>query len=131
MRFTLVVADDEKNIREGLAEALAGDGYRALMAADGEEAMKLVDMGDVDLVITDLRMPRLSGTDLLKSIASRYPGLPVIVLTGHGTIEDAVSAMRAGAFDFLTKPVNLEHLSILVKRALETREMARTTEQVS
>jgi DNA-binding NtrC family response regulator len=130
MRFTLVVADDEKNIREGLAEALAGDGYRALMAADGEEAMKLVDMGDVDLVITDLRMPRLSGTDLLKSIASRYPGLPVIVLTGHGTIEDAVSAMRAGAFDFLTKPVNLEHLSILVKRALETREMARKNREL-
>ena len=130
MRFTLVVADDEKNIREGLAEALAGDGYRALMAADGEEAMKLVDMGDVDLVITDLRMPRLSGTELLKSIASRYPGLPVIVLTGHGTIEDAVSAMRAGAFDFLTKPVNLEHLSILVKRALETREMARKNREL-
>jgi DNA-binding NtrC family response regulator len=130
MRFTLVVADDEKNIREGLAEALSDDGYRALMAADGEEAMRFVDAGDVDLVITDLRMPRLSGTDLLKAIASRYPGLPVIVLTGHGTIEDAVAAMRAGAFDFLTKPVNLDHLSILVKRALETREMARKNREL-
>ena len=130
MRFTLVVADDEKNIREGLAEALSDDGYRALMAADGEEAMRLVDAGDVDLVITDLRMPRLSGTDLLKAIASRYPGLPVIVLTGHGTIEDAVAAMRAGAFDFLTKPVTLDHLSILVKRALETREMARKNREL-
>ena len=130
MRFTLVVADDEKNIREGLAEFLENDGYRALMAADGEEAIRLVDSGDIDLVITDLRMPKLSGTDLLSRIASRYPGLPVIVLTGHGTIEDAVAAMRAGAFDFLTKPVNLEHLSILVKRALETREMARKNREL-
>jgi DNA-binding NtrC family response regulator len=130
MRFTLLVADDEKNIREGLAEALESDGYRALMAADGEEAMRSVDSGEVDLVITDLRMPKMSGTDLLDKIAARYPGLPVIVLTGHGTIEDAVAAMRSGAFDFLTKPVNLDHLSILVKRALETREMARKNREL-
>jgi DNA-binding NtrC family response regulator len=130
MRFTLLVADDEKNIREGLAEALESDGYSILMAADGEEAMRLVDSGDIDLVITDLRMPKLSGTELLGKTASRYPGLPVIVLTGHGTIEDAVAAMRSGAFDFLTKPVNLDHLSILVKRALETREMARKNREL-
>jgi DNA-binding NtrC family response regulator len=130
MRFTVVVADDEKNIREGLAEALSLDGYRAIPAADGEEALALVDSGEADLVITDLRMPKLGGTDVLKSIASHYPGLPVIVLTGHGTIEDAVAAMRAGAFDFLTKPVNLDHLSILVKRALESRELARKNREL-
>jgi DNA-binding NtrC family response regulator len=130
MRFTVVVADDEKNIREGLVEYLAGDGYEALGAADGEEAMKLVDSGNVDLVITDLRMPKLGGGELLTTIAGRYPGLPVIVLTGHGTIEDAVNAMRSGAFDFLTKPVNLDHLSILAKRALESREMARKNREL-
>jgi len=130
MRFTVLVADDEKNIREGLAEALESDGYAALMAADGEEAMRLVDSGDVDLVITDLKMPKISGTELLGKVAGRYPGLPVIVLTGHGTIEDAVAAMRAGAFDFLTKPVNLDHLAILVKRALETREIARKAREL-
>jgi len=130
MRFTIVVADDEKNIREGLAEALSLDGYRALPAADGAEALALVESGDADLVITDLRMPKLGGTEVLKSMTSRYPGLPVIVLTGHGTIEDAVAAMRAGAFDFLTKPVNLDHLSILVKRALETRELARKNREL-
>jgi DNA-binding NtrC family response regulator len=68
--------------------------------------------------------------ELLKTVASRYPGIPVIVLTGHGTIEDAVAAMRSGAFDFLTKPVNLDHLSILVKRALETRELARKNREL-
>jgi DNA-binding NtrC family response regulator len=130
MRFTIVVADDEKNIREGLAEALTIDGYRALPAADGEEALALVESGDADLVITDLRMPKLGGTEVLKAVVGRYPGLPVIVLTGHGTIEDAVAAMRAGAFDFLTKPVNLDHLSILVKRALEARELTRKNREL-
>ncbi len=130
MRFTIVVADDEKNIREGLAEALSIDGYRALPAADGEEALALVESGAADLVITDLRMPKMGGTDVLNHVVSRYPGLPVIVLTGHGTIEDAVVAMRAGAFDFLTKPVNLDHLSLLVKRALESRELARKNREL-
>jgi DNA-binding NtrC family response regulator len=130
MQFNLIVADDEKNIREGLVEALSLDGYKAVGAEDGEKAMKLIDTGDIDLVITDLRMPKLGGKELLQSVASRYPGLPVIVLTGHGTIEDAVAAMRAGAFDFLTKPVNLDHLSILVKRALESREMARKNREL-
>jgi len=130
MRFNVLVADDEKNIREGLVEALTLEGYATTGAADGEEALRAVEGGDFDLVITDLRMPRLSGTDLLKTVAGRYPGLPVIVLTGHGTIEDAVSAMRSGAFDFVTKPVNLDHLSLLVKRALESRELARKNREL-
>jgi putative PEP-CTERM system response regulator len=125
MRFNVLIADDEKNIREGLAEALAQDGYGTILAADGDEAIARVERGDVDLVITDLRMPRKSGTEVLKDVVGKYPGLPVIVLTGHGTIEDAVSAMRMGAFDFVTKPINLDHISLLVKRALESRELAR------
>jgi DNA-binding NtrC family response regulator len=125
MRFTILVVDDEKNIREGLAEALSLDGYAVKTAADGAEGLRAVDSGAIDLVITDLKMPAMSGGDLLRTIGGRYPGLPVIVLTGHGTIEDAVEAMRYGAFDFLTKPVNLDHLSLLVKRALESRELAR------
>jgi DNA-binding NtrC family response regulator len=125
MRFTILVVDDEKNIREGLAESLRLDGYAVKTAADGAEGLKAVETGEIDLVITDLKMPALSGSDLLRTVSGRYPGLPVIVLTGHGTIEDAVDAMRYGAFDFLTKPVNLDHLTLLVKRALENRELAR------
>jgi putative PEP-CTERM system response regulator len=127
---TILIADDEKNIREGLAESLGLDGYKTLLAADGDEALKIVEDGDVDLVITDLKMPKVSGTDVLKSVVGRYPGLPVIVLTGHGTIEDAVTAMRFGAFDFVTKPVNLDHLSLLVKRALESRELKRKNREL-
>ena len=130
MRFTVLIVDDEKNIREGLAEALDLDGYAVKTAADGAEGLKAVETSEVDLVITDLKMPGLSGEELLRTLAGRYPGLPVIVLTGHGTIEDAVEAMRFGAFDFLTKPVNIDHLSLLVKRALESRELSRKNREL-
>ncbi len=125
MTFRLLIADDEKNIREGLAAALQMDGYDVALAADGTEAWKRFQKGDVDLVITDLRMPGVSGEELLKRIVAESPGLPVIVLTGHGTVENAVEAMRNGAYDFITKPVNLDRLSLLVKRALQNRELAR------
>ena len=124
MKLTVLVADDEKNIREGLREALILDGYDVLLAADGREALDTVNRGDVDLLITDLKMPRLSGEELLRSVASQFPTVPVIILTGHGTIESAVQAMHDGAYDFLTKPVNLDRLSLLVKRAVASRELA-------
>ncbi|MHB9295397.1 putative Regulatory protein AtoC [Pillotina sp. SPG140] len=123
MRFKLLIIDDEKNIREGLAVALGLDGYTVATAADGTEGWRLLQQGDIDLVICDLRMPGISGAELLKRISSESPGIPVIVLTGHGTVENAVMAMRDGAYDFLTKPVNLDRLSLLVKRALKTREL--------
>jgi DNA-binding NtrC family response regulator len=123
MNFKLLVADDEKNIREGLAASLRMDGHEVVTAADGNEGWKRFQKGDVDLVITDLRMPGLSGEEFLKRISGESPGVPVIVLTGHGTVETAVDAMRNGAYDFLTKPVNLDRLSLLVKRALQNREL--------
>lgn len=130
MKFTVLVADDERNIREGLAEALRLEGYEVALAADGEEALRAVENGRVDLVVTDLRMPKVSGNEVLKRVAGSYPGIPVIILTGHGTIEDAVDSMRIGAFDFITKPVNLDHLSLLVRRALESRELERQNQEL-
>jgi DNA-binding NtrC family response regulator len=123
MRFKLLIADDEKNIRQGLAAALEMDGYQVETAADGDEGWKRFQKGDIDLVITDLRMPGLSGEEFLRRISAETPGIPVIILTGHGTVENAVEAMRNGAYDFLTKPVNLDRLSLLVKRALANREL--------
>ncbi|GAB6392572.1 MAG: sigma-54 dependent transcriptional regulator [Treponematales bacterium] len=125
MKSRLLVVDDEKNIREGLAEALRLEGFEAAAAASGEEGWRRFLDGDVDLVVTDLAMPGLSGGELLRRIAAESPGFPVIVLTGHGTVETAVEAMRNGAFDFLTKPVNLGHLAMLARRALEGRELAQ------
>lgn len=123
MKFNILVVDDEKNIREGLGQALELEGYKVFLAADGIEALNIINDDIVDIVIADLKMPRLSGEELLKRVVASYPTVPVIILTGHGTIETAVQAMRNGAYDFLTKPLDLNRLSLLVKRALSTREL--------
>ncbi len=124
MKFTILVIDDEKNIREGLAADFEMDGYNVKIAANGDEGLEYLAKGDIDLVITDLRMPGTSGEDVLKKVTREMPGIPVIVLTGHGSIDAAVSAMQNGAYDFLTKPLNLEHLELVVKRALKGRELS-------
>jgi DNA-binding NtrC family response regulator len=123
MKRTILVADDEKNIRNGLQLALEDEGYEVYLAADGDEAWKAITSNNIDLVISDLRMPGLSGQDLLKRIVSSYPMMPVIILTGHGTIESAVEAMRNGAVDFVTKPLNLDRLFLMVRRAFSNREL--------
>ena len=124
MKFNILIIDDEKNIREGLGAALEMDGYTVFLAADGKQGLEILERGDIDLVITDLKMPEVSGEEILAKVTVETPGIPVIVLTGHGTIDSAVDAMRKGAYDFLTKPVNLDRLSLLVKRALERREIS-------
>jgi len=123
MNFRLLIIDDEKNIREGLAELFTGEGYDVVCAENGEEGLRLFNKGDIDLIITDLKMPGLDGRQLMQKILAQSPGFPVIILTGHGTIDIAVTAMRDGAWDFLAKPPDLDHLVLKVKRALETREL--------
>lgn len=112
-----------KNIREGLGKSLEMDGHKVFLAATGKDGWHIVTTEEVDLVITDLKMPEMGGSDLLKKIVSSYPTVPVVILTGHGTIESAVSAIQDGAYDFLTKPVDLERLSHIVRRALSNREL--------
>ena len=124
MKRNILVVDDEQYIREGLCQALELDGYKGLSAPDGLSAWNIINKQSVDMVITDLRMPSMGGEDLLKKIYTTYPTIPVVVLTGHGTIEDAVKAMQNGAVDFLTKPVDLGHLSVLIKRSLAGKDMA-------
>ena len=125
MKFTLLIIDDEKNIREGLAADFEMDGYNVKIAANGREGLDLIEKGDIDLVITDLRMPgSISGEQVLREVTTKMPGIPVIVLTGHGSIDAAVKAMQDGAYDFLTKPLNLAQLEVIVKRALEGRELS-------
>lgn len=116
--MTVLIADDEKNILSGLKMAFEGEGYSVLTASDGLEAWEMLKKNDVNLVITDLRMPGLKGEELLKRISSSYPALPVIVMTGHGTIENAVESMRYGAVDFLTKPVDLDKLLLISKKSI-------------
>jgi len=130
MKAKLLIVDDEKHIREGLEKALTIDGYDVELASDGQVAMDLIEEGDVDLVITDLKMPNLSGEELMKETVERHPYLPVIILTGHGTIENAVDAMRNGAYDYITKPLNIDKLSLIVKRALENSSLKRQNREL-
>ena len=128
---TLLIADDEKNIRSGLELAFEDEGYQVLTAADGNEAWEKVNKNNVDLVITDLRMPGMDGYELLRHISSAYPTLPVIVLTGHGTIETAVETMRDGAIDFFTKPVDIDKLSLVVKKSITASTLAEQNRRLS
>ncbi len=130
MKFSILVIDDEKNIREGLAAALEMDGYSVATAENGKAGLEYAAANDIDLIITDLRMPVMSGEEVLSKAATDFPGVPVIVLTGHGSVEAAVDAMRAGAYDFLTKPLDLDRLSLLAKRALKSREMVLQQRQL-
>lgn len=130
MKFTILIIDDEKNIREGLAANFELEEYNVKTAASGEEGLKLIERGDIDLVITDLRMNGISGEEVLRKVTAETPGIPVIILTGHVSIDSAVDAMRHGAYDFLTKPLNLDQLDMIVKRALESREMSLQHQQL-
>ena len=123
MKFNILVADDEVNIRRGLAMGLVDEGYNVYEAGNGVEALKIISSKEVDLVITDLKMPEMTGEELLKQITANYKNIPVIILTGHGTIETAVETMHNGAYDFMTKPLNLDHLFLIIKRALSNRQL--------
>ena len=124
MNFKILICDDEKNIRQGLSAALEMEGYETVLAENGKVAIERISKGDIDLVITDLRMPEVTGEQVLEKVSSETPALPVIILTGHGSIDSAVDAMRNGAYDFLTKPFNLDQLTMIVKRALQGRELS-------
>ncbi|HCO49546.1 MAG TPA: transcriptional regulator [Spirochaetaceae bacterium] len=124
MQYTILIVDDERNIRDGLGEAFAMEGYLTLKASDGQEAIQLLDEQYIDLVITDLKMPKVSGMELLQHIKRRWQNIPVIIITAHGDISEAVSAMQFGALEFITKPLDLEHLLKLTKNALDIRELS-------
>jgi len=115
----ILVVDDEDSLRRVLQVQLEQDGYSVVTAASAQQAFSLLQLRGYDLVITDLRMPGLSGMEVLKQVKSQYSETVVIVLTAFGTVETAVEAMKAGAYDFLTKPVHPDELSLVVARALD------------
>ena len=115
---TLLVVDDEPNIRRVLELSLGDEGYRVLTAATAAEASRLLAAERVDLVLTDLQLPDRSGLELLADIRASRADLPVILITAYGTVESAVRAIRAGAFDYVMKPFRVEEIEALVERAL-------------
>ena len=120
---TLLVADDDPGLRESLERTLTREGYRVLLASDGRAALERVQGGGIDLIVTDLKMPGLTGLDLLRAAKAIAPDLDVILLTAFGTVEEAVKAMKDGAYDFLTKPFRREQLIKLIDKALERRQL--------
>ena len=123
-RKQILVVDDEANLRRVLAAQLTRDGYEVHVAEDGEAGLALLRENHIDLVITDLRMPKIDGMDLLRAALRDDPARPVLMMTAHGTVETAVEALKTGAFDYLTKPFDQEEVRIVVRKALRTRELA-------
>ncbi len=121
----ILIADDEIFIREGLQEALHRPGFAIDTADDGHQAWDKIQTQPYDLVILDLRMPGPNGLELLDDIRDQFPDLLTIILTAHGSISTAVEAMRKGAYDFLSKPVDIAHLRLLIDRAVERIELAQ------
>ncbi|MBP1656305.1 MAG: atoC 10 [Bacteroidetes bacterium] len=122
---TVLVVDDDRAFRVATRTLLEDEGFGVRLAVDGEEALRILDESGVDLVITDMVMAKMTGLVLLQQLRSRYPHMPVIMVTGFGSIETAVEAMRLGATDYVTKPHNNEELLIKVRRALSILEKDR------
>jgi two-component system, NtrC family, response regulator AtoC len=121
-RPLILVVDDEKNTREGLARALRRT-YDVVLAEEGSRALELLAENSVDVMLSDVRMPGMDGLTLMQRALARTPPPVCILLTAYGNVEMAVEAMKRGAYDFLTKPVHLDRLDLLVQRALRDREM--------
>ncbi|MDI1435282.1 sigma-54-dependent transcriptional regulator [Polyangium sorediatum] len=120
----ILVVDDEANLRRVLSAQLGRDGYEVHTAEDGEEALAFLKEHHIDLVITDLRMPKVDGMDLLRAAMRDDPTRPVVMLTAHGTVDNAVEALKTGAFDYITKPFDQHEVRLVVRKALRTRDLA-------
>jgi two-component system response regulator HydG len=119
----ILVADDDPGLRESLERTLTREGYRVVAASDGRAALERLQSGGIDLILSDLKMPGLSGIELLHAAKAIAPDVDVILLTAFGTIEEAVKAMKDGAYDFLTKPVQRPQLQRVIRQALERRAL--------
>lgn len=120
----VLIVDDDKNTRDGLHRALRSS-YQVLVADNGATALDILRSEDVDILLSDIRMPGMDGLTLLQRALATQPDLICVLLTAYGNVETAVEAMKRGAFDFLMKPVNLDHLDLLLQRAMRTMQVER------
>ncbi len=117
----ILIADDEPLTRKSLYEILKFEGYKVSLASDGEEALNLIKNDPPDIVITDLKMPKIDGLTLLKEIKGINPNITVVFMTAYGSIENAVGAMKEGAFDYITKPIIDKEIKIIIQRIFEQK----------
>jgi DNA-binding NtrC family response regulator len=126
----ILVVDDEVNARTALAELLRDEGYEVEMAADAFKALGKYESFSPHVVVTDLKMPGMDGVDLVRKIRAEEDAAAVVVMTAFGAVETAVDAMRAGAADYLTKPLNFDELLVVIDKVLETEHLRRETRQL-
>ena len=122
---TILVVDDEKNYLLVLSEVLQDEGYEVLTAQGGHEALDIQKSSDLDLILTDMKMPGMDGIELLENIKALDPDLPVIMMTAHGTVDKAVEAMQKGAYSYILKPFDNERLTIYVKKAVSIYQVVK------
>ncbi len=130
MAKRILIVDDEKNMRWVLTQAFTADGFEVAEAADGKEALSLANEFEPDIMVLDHRMPAPDGMEVLRRLRGRGATFPIIMLTAHGNVEQAVDAMKAGASEYLTKPFDLEELKIAIGRAFEYRDLANEVERL-
>lgn len=123
MEAKILVVDDEKEVRDFLAKALTIiGGYKVDVAVDGEEALNKIEKDKFDLILTDLKMPKIDGLKLIKEVSQKRPETLTVLMTGHGTIDSAIEAMKEGASDYITKPLNIDELVLRLKKVLEEKQ---------
>jgi two-component system response regulator HydG len=123
MKPRILVVDDEASHRQMLEAVLVSEGYEVHHAGDGQEAIISVEARFYDLVLMDVRMPKVGGIEALKEIKELSPGIPIVIMTAYGSVDTAVEALKSGAYDYLTKPLDIEELKILVSKALRHRQL--------
>ena len=121
----ILVVDDELNMRLVLGAMLKKEGHQVAMASDGREALAILGKEEMDVVVTDLKMPNLDGLGLLSRVMDSWPATPVIIITAHGTVATAVDALKKGAFDYITKPFEQDDLKLVISKAIKTRNLNR------
>lgn len=124
----ILIIDDDKNIQSLLSDIVALEGYEPLVADNGKKALKSVKTHLPDLVLLDIKLPKMDGMEVLKEIKKIDNTLMVIILTGYGEIKDAVQATKLGAFNYITKPVRSKEITAIIKEALEIRRQSSATD---
>jgi len=123
----ILIIDDEKSIRNALRDILEYEKYEVEEAADGADGFQKIMDGDYDVVLCDIKMPKMDGMEILEKVSGLKPDLPMIMITGHGSIETAVEATKTGAYDFIPKPPDMNRLLVSLRNALERTDLVQET----
>jgi signal transduction histidine kinase len=125
----ILLVDDEPMIRDSSKRLLSARGFQVLEAENGQAALDILSKNSIDLILLDLKMPVMGGEECLKQARSSHPDVPVIIITGHGTLDTAVECMKKGAYDFITKPFEIDHLLLTVERTIQKRNLEQQSKQ--